>query len=211
MVGAERRGERDRRRVGAAAAERRHLERGRDALEAGDEHDRALVERLVDPARAHLDDLRLAVHGVGDDPGLRARQRDRLVAEVEDRHRRERAGDALADGDEHVELARVRLRRDLVREVEQLVGRAAHRGEDADDAVTRLARGDEPRGDALQLLRVADRRAAELHHDRAEMRRLGVRVDGRDRLVLGRGHAGHWWHSVDEASAGDPKTGHKKR
>ena len=34
--------------------------------------------------------------------------------------------------------------RDLAREVEQLVGRVAHRGEDADDAVAALAGGDEP-------------------------------------------------------------------
>ena len=52
-----------------------------------------------------------------------------------------------------------------------------------------LARGDEPRGDALQLLRVADGGAAELHHDRAEMGRFGVGVDRRNGFVLGRGHA----------------------
>ena len=79
--------------------------------------------------------------------------------------------------------------RDLVSEVEQLVGRVAHRREDADDAVALLARGDEARGDALQLLRVADGGAAELHHDRAELRRLRVGVDRRNGFVLGRGHA----------------------
>ncbi len=190
MVGAERGGESDGGRVRAATAERRHLERGRDALEAGDEDDRPLVERLVDPACAHLDDLRLPVHRVGDDPGLRAGERDRLVAEVVDHHRRERARDPLADRDEHVELARVRRGGDLVGEVEQLVGRVPHRGQDADDAMALLARGDEPRSDALQLVRVTDGGAAELHHDGADMRRLGVRVDGRNGLVLGRGHAG---------------------
>ena len=194
VVGAERGGERHGGRVGAAAAERRHLERRRDALEAGDEHDRALVERLVDPARAHLDDLGLAVHGVGDDPRLRAGEGDRLVAEVVDHHRGERARDPLSDRDEHVELARVRRGRDLLGELEQLVGRVPHRGEDADDAMAFLARGDEPRGDPLQLHRVGDGGAAELHHHgaelrRAELRRLGVRVDRRNGLVLGRGHA----------------------
>ena len=94
--------------VRAPAAERRHLEGRRDALEPGDEHDPALVERLVDPARADLDDLGLAVHGVGDDPGLRAGERDRLVAEVVDDHRGQRARDPLSHRDEHVELARVR-------------------------------------------------------------------------------------------------------
>ena len=69
--------ERDRGRVRAAAAERRHLLRGRDALEAGDEHDRALGERFVDPPRADLEHLRARVVGVGDDARLRAGERDR--------------------------------------------------------------------------------------------------------------------------------------
>ena len=190
VVRAERGGEGDGGRVGAAPAERRHLECGRDALEAGDEHDRAFVERLVDPACTDLDDLGLAVHGVGDDSGLRPGERDRFVAEVVDHHRRERAGDPLADRDEHVELARMRHGGDLAGEVEQLVGRVPHRREDADDAMPVLACGDEPRGHALQLLGVADGRAAELHHDRAEVRRLRVGVDRRNDLVVGRRHAG---------------------
>jgi hypothetical protein len=56
-VGAESGGERDRRRVRAAAAERRDVEVGGDALEAGDEDDPVGVERLVDPVRPDLDDL----------------------------------------------------------------------------------------------------------------------------------------------------------
>ena len=61
--------------------------------------------------RAHLDDLRLPVHRVGDDPGLGAGEGDPVAPEVGDRHRDECAGDALADreqvevvgvaGDEH--------------------------------------------------------------------------------------------------------------
>ena len=168
-IRAERGRDRGRGEIGAAAAEGRHLVGRRDALEPGHEHDLAVVERLVDAARAHLDDLRLPVHRVGDDPGLGAGERDRLVPEVEDRHRRERAGDALADRDEHVELARVRLVGDLARQVEELVRRVAHRGEDTDDAVAPLAGGDEPAGDALELLGVAHRGAAELHHDRAAL------------------------------------------
>ena len=69
-LGAERGGERDGGQIGAAAAEGGDVLVGRDALEPGDEHDPALVERLVDPARADVDDLRLAVNRVGDDPGL---------------------------------------------------------------------------------------------------------------------------------------------
>ena len=57
---------------------------------------------------------------------------------------------------------------DPVREVDQLVGRVAHRREDGDDAAAFLLRRDDPPGDRLQPLRVADRRAAELHHERAD-------------------------------------------
>ena len=69
--------ERDGRRVGAAAAERRHVLVGRDALEAGDDRDLSRLERLVHAAAAHLDDARPAVARVGHDPGLRAGERDR--------------------------------------------------------------------------------------------------------------------------------------
>ena len=60
-VGAERGGERHRGGVGPAAAERRDVERGRHALEAGNDRDVAAGERLPDPVGADLDDLRLAV------------------------------------------------------------------------------------------------------------------------------------------------------
>ena len=171
-IGAERGGERDGGRVGAATAESRHLEGGRDALEARDEHDRVGVERLVDPVRPHLEDLRGAVPGVGDDPGLRAGQRDGAVAEVDDRHRRERTGDPLPDRDEHVELAGVGRGRDGLREGEELVGGLAHRGEDADDAVAVLVCGDEPPRDRLQAVWIGDRRATELLDDEGHARNL---------------------------------------
>src|SRR4051794_2046560 len=70
--GAERGGGRARGQTGPAAAEGGDVLIGRNALEPGDEDDAPLVERLVDPARADVDDLRLAVDGVGHDPGLRA-------------------------------------------------------------------------------------------------------------------------------------------
>ena len=125
--GAERGRERHRGRVRAPAAERGDVEVGGDTLEARHENYPLRVESLVDATGADVDDLRLAVGGVRDDAGLRAGERDRLVAEVVDGHRAERAGDALADRDQHVELARLRLRRDLVREPNEVVRRVAHR------------------------------------------------------------------------------------
>ena len=73
-------------------------------------------------------------------------------AEVVDRHRGERARDALADRDQHVQLARLRLRRDLVREPDEIVGRVAHRREHRDDAVAPRSRGRRRRArDVLDL------------------------------------------------------------
>ena len=140
--------ERDGRRVRPAPAERRHLELGRDALEAGDEHDRAPRKRLVDPLWADLEHLRARVLGVGDDARLRAREGDRGVPEVVDRHRGERARDPFTDREQHVELARVRGRRNLMGQVDEVVGRPAHRREDADDVVSGVARATSRRATA---------------------------------------------------------------
>ena len=185
-VGAERSRERDRGRVRAAASQRRDVVVGRDTLEPRDEDDLLLVESLVDPPRADVDDLRLAVGRVRDDPGLRSRQRDRLVAEVVDGHRAECVRDPLADRDQHVELARVGPIRDPAREVEQLIRRVPHRGEHPDDAVPRLARRDQSSRHVLDHLGVGERRPAELHHDGAALRLSSE--DGRDRFVLDRRH-----------------------
>ena len=72
-------------------------------------------------------------------------------------------------GEQHVELARRRDRRDLVREVEQLVGRVAHRADGDDHVVARLAGLDDALGDALDALRVGDGRSAVLLHDQAHV------------------------------------------
>ena len=112
LLRAERGGDRDGGRVRAAAPERGDvLGGGRDALKAGDEHDRVLVERRPHAVGPHVEDPRLRMRIVGHDPRLGARQRDRAVAEVVDRDRAERTGDALAGGQQHVHLARVRDRR----------------------------------------------------------------------------------------------------
>ena len=176
--------ERDGRRVRPAPAERRHLELGRDALEAGDEHDRAPRKRLVDPLRADLEHLRARVLGVGDDARLRARERDRGVPEVVDRHRGERARDPFTDREQHVELAWVRGRRDLMRQVDEVVGRPAHRREDADDVVPRVARRNEPPRDRLQPFRPGDGCAAELLDDETHGETLPASTLGLRRIEM---------------------------
>jgi hypothetical protein len=164
-VAVQRRRQRHRRRVRAAAAESGHVVGRRHALEACHEHDLAPLERLGDAPRPDLDDLGLRVHRVGDDPGLGARQRDGVVAQIVDRHRAQRGGDALAGREQHVHLARVRPGRDLLGQLHQLVGRVAHGGDDADDPAPGQVGGDEPGGDAADLVRVGHGRAAELHHE----------------------------------------------
>ncbi len=163
---AERGGERDCGGVRASTSERRHVHRvAREALVSGDEHDSTLVERLEDAHGRDLTDLRLRVHRVGDDPGLGAGERDRLVAQIVHGHRDEGARDPLAGREEHVELARVRLLGDLPGELEQPVGRVAHRRDGRDDANAARARLDQSLRDVLDLVGIGDRRAAELHDD----------------------------------------------
>ena len=178
--GAERRSEGDRGRVGPTAPERRHVHRvPREALESRDQHDPSAIERLEHPHGRDLADLRLRVHRVGEDPGLRAGERDGLVTEVVHRHRDERAGDSLSGREQHVELAGVRVGRRRAGQLEQRVGRLAHRGDRSHDAHAPLARLDEPPRDVPDLLGVGDRGAAELHDDGLRGG-LGRRVHGRD-------------------------------
>jgi hypothetical protein len=66
---------------------------------------------------------------------------------------------------EHVHLARVRPRRHLLGQLDQLVGRVAHRRDDPDDPAPGQTGGDEPGGDPADLVGVGDGGAAELHHD----------------------------------------------
>ena len=148
-------------------------------------------------------------------PGLRAGERDRLVAEIDDRHRRERARDPLADRDEHVELARVGRGRDLVGEREQVVGRLAHRREDGDDAIAGLARGDEParrrssasRGRRPRCRRTSSPRAVE----RCPAWAAASGVDRGNGLVLGRaGGRRHRASVVEAVDRGPSIMDHKK-
>ena len=150
-----------------------------ETLESGDDHDRALVERLAQAHRGDLDDARGAVPGIRDHAGLAAGVRPGLDAHALDRHRQQRHRDALAGGEQHVELAGVGDRGDLVREVEQLVGGVAHRAHGDHDVVARLAGLDDALRDALDALGIGDARAAVLLHDEAHGRTPEWRDSGR--------------------------------
>ena len=186
-IGLERRGERDGGRVRAAASERRDVAGvAVEALEAGDDHDRALVERFAQPHRGDIDDAGGAVRGIRDHARLAAGERARLEAHRVDRHRQQRHRDALAAGEQHVELARRRDRGDLRGEVEQLVGGVAHRAHGDDDFVAGAARVDDALGDPLDALRVGDGRPAVLLDDQRHVGTPGRCHCGGARVVTGR-------------------------
>ena len=165
-VGLQRGGQRDGGGVRAAAAQRGDvLAVLADALEAGDQHDQALVERRPQPAGGDVDDLGVAVGAGGDHAGLRAGERPGLGAERLDGHRDQRVGDPLTRGQQHVHLPRGRGRADLPGQVEQVVGGVAHRGDHHDDVVALLLGLDDALGDAADPLGVGHRGSAVLLHD----------------------------------------------
>ena len=103
--------------------------------------------------------------GVGDDPGLRAGERHRRLALVDDRHAQQRRRDALARGEQHVHLAGRGLAGDVVGEALEVVGRLAHGGHDDHDVVAGAAGAHDVLGDGPDAIGVGDRRAPELLHD----------------------------------------------
>jgi len=140
---------------------------GRHALEAGDDGHRTRVERVAQPLRPDLDDLGLAVLGVGDDACLRAGEAHRTLAAVDDRHAQQRDRDPLTRREQHVHLSGRGRGRDRLGEALEVVGRLAHRRDDDDDVVPGPARRDDVVGDGLDALGTVDGRAAVLLHDEA--------------------------------------------
>ena len=104
-VGVEHGGERDGGRIGAAAAERGDVAVLVDALEAGGDHDRAVIEQFPHVVGRDRLDAGLRVGAIGADADLGTGQADRLVAERLDRHREEGHAHLLARREEHVHLA----------------------------------------------------------------------------------------------------------
>ena len=175
-IGAQCGGQRHRRRVAAAAPQRRDVEVVRGALEAGDDHGPPGRKLTLDPRRLDACDARAPEDGVRADPGLHAAEADRVAPQLVQRHREQRRGDRLAGGEEHVQLARARVARDLVRQRDQPVGRVAHRRDDGDHAVAACgAIGDAAR-DVRDALRVGDGAAAVLldHQRTARLAQLAT-------------------------------------
>ena len=105
LGGLQRRGDRDRRGVGAAAAQGRDVAARVDALEAGDDDDLAGVEVGADARVVDLLDPRLGVRDVGRDRHLPAGIAHRRHALGLEREREQADRDLLAGRGDHVELA----------------------------------------------------------------------------------------------------------
>ena len=132
-----------------------------------------LGQGLPQAVAANVEDLGPGMRAVGEDARLRARERAGAVPEVVERHRDQRARDPLAGGEEHVHLARVGPVRDLAGQGHQGVGRLAARRDHGEDVVALLAGVRHAPRHVLDLVRVGDRAAAELHHPQADGRPPG--------------------------------------
>ena len=171
-LGAERGGERHGGGVASAAAQGGHFLLARDALVAGDDDDPALLQLLDDAHRPDLEDARVGVRAVGDDAALRAGEADRLDAARVERHPQERHRDPLARGEQHVELATVRVGAHLAGEAEQLVRRIAHGAHHHDHLVALLPGLRHPGSHALDALHVRDGGSAVFLDDDAHLARV---------------------------------------
>ena len=115
LVGLERGGERDARRVRTAAAERRDVAVGIDALESGDDDDGAGGEIGANPVLVDRQDARLGERAVGQHANLAAGVALGLEPHRLERDREQADRHLLAGGGDDVELARIGIRRELLR------------------------------------------------------------------------------------------------
>jgi hypothetical protein len=96
------------------------------------------------------------VHRVGHDARLGAGEADRVVPHVDEGHREQRHRDALAGREQNVELTGMWNLGHLVSQLEQLVGRLAHRRDHHDGTVARGCRRGNPLGNRLDPLGSGD-------------------------------------------------------
>ena len=123
----------------------------------------ASASRTRSPLTSRI--LALPCDGVGDDPDLAAGEAHGVDAEVGERHAQQRHRHPLAGGQQHVHLAARQGLRDVVGELDQVVGRLAHRRHGDHDVVAVPLRERDVLGDGPHPVGVGDRRAAELLDD----------------------------------------------
>ena len=137
-------------------------------LRVGDDGHGPVLQRASHPFGLHVQQPGPAVRGVGAHARLGAGEAPGRDPQLLDGHRQQGHRDALACGEQHVQLAlREVAGADLSGQVQQLVGGVTH-GRDHDrHLVAGPVHGDDALGDASHRLGVGDRGAAELHHEQS--------------------------------------------
>ncbi len=121
--------------VGPAAAEGGDGPLGGFALKPGDDDDVAFFESFEHAFRRNRGDFRLRVRLARDDARLGAREGDGFFAEARDGHRSEGDGGLFSGGQEDVHFTLARIGGDVPGQFDEVVGDAAHRGNNHDDLV----------------------------------------------------------------------------
>ena len=158
--GAEAGGEGDGGGVRATPAQGGGVHIGGNALEAGDDDHTAFFQLFDHPGGVYLQDAGATESGVGADAGLGAAEADGGTAHGVQRHGQEGGGDHLAGGEKDVKFAVGRFFRNLVSQVNQLVGGVAHCRDDDDDLIAGVPRTDDAPRHVFYLLGISDRGAA---------------------------------------------------
>lgn len=98
-----------------------------DTLETCDHHHAAGLEVATDFLIVDLQDARLVVRAVGEDPHLVTGVGHRRNTALDQGHGQQGDGHLLAGGDDHIQFTRNRLIADLLGQVDQAIGFTAHR------------------------------------------------------------------------------------
>src|ERR1700677_2172015 len=183
-VSLERGGKGDRGEVGAAAAKSGNVAGRSLALKTGNDDDIAGVKQGVDLFGFDCLDFGLGVDIVRQNTGLRTGEGDGGDIERKEGHGGEGDGGLVARGQEHVHLALAGQGHDFFGELDEIIGDAAHGGDDDDDLVAFGAVARDAAGDVFNALRVADRSTAvflddQSHNFPAHAAKLPVGPNGR--------------------------------
>ncbi len=157
---AQRRGQSHRRGVTASPAQGGDLALVGHALITSHDDDFSPRQLVLNPNRPHLDDSRVHVPVIGQNPRLAARETDRLATFLANRHAQQRHADAFPSREQHIQFAPFRRSANLLGESQQVVGRFPHRGDDDDHRMALRPSFNDALGDLAQFFRRCDGRTA---------------------------------------------------
>src|SRR6185437_4248111 len=157
--------ERDRRCIGAAAAESRDATAGCNTLETGNHRNLARSHGGIERCRRDRRDARLAMGIIGLDRHLPAEEGTRLHAELAQGEGSETSGHLLARGNNRVVFPLIRQPAETVGPGDELVGDARHGRDDDCDLMAGIGFAFDAARDGFDPLDIGDRCAAEFLHD----------------------------------------------